>query len=135
MDYINGFIAAEKRKDIKPYLQKLFSNPDNITKELINDVLKNKRLDGAKEALQKIALSIFPEGKQSLILRNSLKTLKQKNSIIWGNNDNILPLTHSNDLPSNIEIHIIENAGHMVHIEQSTEVNKIINQTINHSKK
>ena len=131
IEYINGFINSEKRKEIKPYLEKLFYNSENITRDMINEVLKNKRMDGAKEALQKIALSFFSNGNQNLILKKDLNKLNQKCVLIWGKNDNIIPFEHSNDVSSSIEIHLIDNAGHMAHVEQSAKVNEIIKKVIN----
>ena len=51
---------------------------------------------------------------------------KSKISIIWGENDEIIPNSHIKELPSNVETHIFKESGHMSHIEKSKEVNEII---------
>jgi len=52
--YINGFIAAESRKEIKPLLEQLVANADLINRTLINDILQFKRIDGVTAALSAI---------------------------------------------------------------------------------
>ena len=49
-DYIEGFIAANRRREMKNVLQLLFADPDLVTRDLVNDVLAYKRLDGVDEA-------------------------------------------------------------------------------------
>ena len=58
------------------------------------------------------------------------KKLNHKCVLIWGKNDNIIPFEHANDISSSIEINLIDNAGHMVHVEQSAKVNEIIKKVI-----
>ena len=130
MEYIDGFIKSEKRNELRPYLEKLFSNPENITRDMINDVLKNKRMDGVKQALNDISSSFFSNGSQSLFLKDRIKELKLKVAVIWGTEANIVPFSHSKDLPELVELCTLENAGHMVHIEKSDAVNNIISNII-----
>ena len=58
------------------------------------------------------------------VLENeSLKTLA-----IWGNNDQILPSNHTNELPTHVQVKILEGYGHMVQMEAAMEVNRLILQ-------
>jgi pyruvate dehydrogenase E2 component (dihydrolipoamide acetyltransferase) len=59
-EYIDGFIAARTRRELKPVLALLFSDPGLITRQLVDDVLRYKRLDGVDDALGTLASSLFP---------------------------------------------------------------------------
>ena len=60
VDYIDGFIAASSRRDLKPVIEQLFANPSLVTRQLVDDLLKYKRLDGVDQALRGIAASVSP---------------------------------------------------------------------------
>ena len=122
-EYIDGFITSRKRKEIKPHLEKLFNDSSLLSRELVEEVLMFKRVDGVPEALQKIAESFFPAGKQAENMRDQIASLDIPAQVIWGENDQIIPAAHAEGLPG---AHIIENAGHMVLMEAFSEVNKLI---------
>ena len=124
--YIDGFVTASKRRDLKPHLEKLFADPKQVTRQLIDDVLKYKRLDGVDLALRTIADQFFPEGQQVLILRDRLSELSVPTLVLWGAEDRIVPVSHAEGLPANIETRIIPGAGHMVQMEAAAEVNRAI---------
>ena len=91
-EYIDGFITASRRKDLKPHLEKLFADPKLVGRQLVEDILKYKRLDGVETALRTIAISFVPEGKQAVVLRERLGQLPMPILVIWGAEDRILPV-------------------------------------------
>ena len=126
-NYVEEFIKSESRRDLKPQLEKLYFNKELITRDLVNEVLKFKRLDGVEKALQIIKdETLIEDNNQKTFLGDKIETLKSKISIIWGENDEIIPNSHIKELPSNVETHIFKESGHMSHIEKSKEVNEII---------
>ena len=94
--------------------------------QLIDDVLKYKRLDGVDLALRTIASQFFPGGRQVLVLRDRLSELSVPTLVLWGAEDRILPVSHAEGLPANIETRILPGAGHMVQMESAAEVNRAI---------
>ena len=125
-DYIEGFITASRRRDIKPHLEKLFADPSAVSRQLIDDILKYKRIDGVHSALRTIAGALFPEGRQAVMLRDRLAELSVPTTILWGGEDRILPVSHAQDLPANVEIQVLQGKGHMVQMEAPAEVNRSI---------
>jgi pyruvate dehydrogenase E2 component (dihydrolipoamide acetyltransferase) len=123
--YINGFVAAETRRDLKPVLQHLFANPDLISRSMIDDLLKYKRLDGVPKALQGLAAAIFPNGRQPNSLAEQLAEADIPIQIIWGAKDAIIPSTHARNVPR-AKVALIEEAGHMAQMEAPTKVNDLI---------
>ncbi len=131
--YIEGFIQARRRKDLKPHLQKLFSNPSLVTRQLVEDVLSFKRIDGVGEALRKVADQFCSEGTQNIFLGHRLPDLSIPALVVWGAEDQVIPVKHAYGLPGNLRTKIIAAAGHMVQMESASEVNRCIIGLINPS--
>jgi pyruvate dehydrogenase E2 component (dihydrolipoamide acetyltransferase) len=121
--YIEGFIAAGRRKELKPAVDLLFADPDLVTREMLEDLIAYKRIDGVPEALRALsdgALSI----EALTALRVRLSDLRTPMLAIFGNRDQVLPMPNTDGLPAKITV--IEGAGHMPHIEAAEEVNRQI---------
>lgn len=125
-EFIDGFIAASRRKDIKPHLDKLFADARLVGRQLVEDVLKYKRLDGVELALRTVAKQFFPGGRQAVELRDRLGRLLIPIMVIWGTEDRILPVSHAHSLPESVRIEIIPGGGHMVQMEAAITVNQLI---------
>ncbi|MCZ6664812.1 MAG: acetoin dehydrogenase dihydrolipoyllysine-residue acetyltransferase subunit [Gammaproteobacteria bacterium] len=124
--YINGFITAESRKEMKPLLQQLVADPSLINRALINDMLQFKRIDGVTEALSAIAAGFIEGGTQSTDLRDGLAGLSIPVKVIWGSEDKIIPPSHAEGLPESISVEILEGFGHLVQLEAASQVNHLL---------
>jgi pyruvate dehydrogenase E2 component (dihydrolipoamide acetyltransferase) len=124
--YVEGFIASERRRDLKPHLQKLFADPSLVNRRLIDDVLKFKRIDGVSPALRKLADQFCSGGKQSVVHRDRLAEISVPVQVIWGAKDQILPVSHAEGLPDRIAVRVFPDAGHMAQMEAASEVNQTI---------
>ena len=91
MEYINGFIEASRGKKLEPVLEMLVANPALVTRDMIEDVLKFKRIDGVEAALNRIIDATFPGGQQALELAPRLGEVKAPAQVIWGRQDRIIP--------------------------------------------
>jgi pyruvate dehydrogenase E2 component (dihydrolipoamide acetyltransferase) len=125
-DFIDGFIAETRARKLKPVLEMLTANPALVTADMVEDVLKFKRLDGATAALQKIAAANFVGGQQRGSLRDRLAGLTVPVQVIWGDADRVLPAKHAEGLPPNVKVTRIAGAGHIPHLEKAVEVNAAI---------
>ncbi len=130
VSYIEGFIQAERRKEMKAVLGRLFANPETVSNEMINNVLKYKRLEGVTAALGTIAAAIFRDNKQALVLRDRLAEVTVPVQVIWGKQDSVIPPSQAVALPAAISVHLLSGAGHMAHLEQPQEVNKLIERLV-----
>jgi pyruvate dehydrogenase E2 component (dihydrolipoamide acetyltransferase) len=90
---------------------------------MIEEVLKYKRLDGVEAALNRIAGDAFAGGRQALELTGRLRELTVPVQVIWGRKDQILPVSHAEGLPASVSVTLLDDAGHMVHLEKAAEVN------------
>ena len=126
IDYIDGFIAAGRPKALKPVLEMLFADPSLVSRDMINEVLKYKRLDGVDAALRAIAAAAFAGNRQAEVLRDSLAALGVPVQVIWGRADRIVPAAHAEGLPDGIAVHLLDDAGHMAHMERAGDVNTLM---------
>ena len=125
-DYINGFIRADSRKDMKSLLEQLVADPALINRGLVNDMLQFKRIDGVTAALETIARGFQNGRTQTIDLRSGLATLAQPVKVIWGAQDRIIPAAHAQGLPAAVSVCVLEGFGHLVQLEAAGEVNKLL---------
>ena len=125
-DYINGFVSAESRKEIKPLLQQLVADASLINRTLINDMLQFKRIDGVTEALTAIAQGFQDGAAQTVDLRAGLADLSMPIQVIWGAEDQIIPADHARGLPDQVNVDVLPGFGHLVQLEAATDVNSLL---------
>jgi pyruvate dehydrogenase E2 component (dihydrolipoyllysine-residue acetyltransferase) len=126
-EYIDGFVAASGRRDLKPVLQRLFADADLVNRQMVDDVLRYKRLDGVQGSLQTLSGSLFPDGRQARVLAGELEDgYAGPVLVIWGERDAIIPAAHAEAAPSRAETHVIADVGHSPHMEAAGEVNRLL---------
>ncbi|AMS22448.1 acetoin dehydrogenase [Pseudomonas synxantha] len=121
-DYLHGFTEANNRNALKPQLVQLFSDPALVTRQMLEDMLKFKRLEGVDQALKQLNAQLFEGGRQRLDLRNVVG--QQPSLVIWGSDDAIIPADHAQGLEAQVEI--LPGQGHMVQLEAAEQVNQLI---------
>jgi pyruvate dehydrogenase E2 component (dihydrolipoyllysine-residue acetyltransferase) len=126
-EYIEGFVAASGRRDLKPVLQRLFADPSLVNRQMVDDVLKYKRLDGVQGSLEMLSGSLFPDGRQTRVLAAELEDgYGGPLLVIWGERDAIIPPAHAEAAPSRAETHVLPDVGHSPHMEAAGDVNRLL---------
>jgi len=125
MDYIDGFISSTSRRDLKPALENLFADGSLVSRQMVDDLLKYKRLDGVGDALAALRNGVFANGKQTTNLTDVLKSSGVPSLVIWGAEDRIVPASHAKAAPE-ARVEIIADAGHMAQMEQAGKVNGLL---------
>jgi pyruvate dehydrogenase E2 component (dihydrolipoyllysine-residue acetyltransferase) len=124
--YIDGFIAARTRRELKPVLQLLFADPNLVTRQLVDEVLRYKRLDGVEDALRTLQTNLFADGRQQRVLAGDLERLDVPILVIWGEQDQVLPAAHAEAAPGGARVEVLSGAGHSPHMEAAGEVNRLV---------
>lgn len=121
-DYVRGFAATNSRKELGRLAARLFADEAQVTRALVDDLLKFKRLDGVPEALAAIAAALLDGDAQrtQLDLPPGVPVM-----VIWGERDRIIPAAHATVLTS-AAVHVLPDAGHMVMMEAAKEVNRLL---------
>lgn len=129
-DFLVDFIAAERRRPLLGVLERLFADPSKITNDMVEGTLRFKRLEGVPEALSAIADVIADENGQVQAIGETLASLTCPVLLVWGEDDQIVPLPKTEELPANVEIRFVPGVGHMPQMEASATVNDAITQNI-----
>ncbi len=124
--FIDGFVRAGRRREAVEVLNQLVDDPALVSRAMIEDVLRYKRLDGVTTALTTIAEEWFAGGRQHLGLTERIDALAVPIQLIWGREDRIIPVAHAEAMASRFPVHILDGAGHLPHLEKAGEVNRLI---------
>jgi pyruvate dehydrogenase E2 component (dihydrolipoamide acetyltransferase) len=123
--YVKDYVAAESRRDLKPVLEMLFADKSQVSRQLVDDVLKFKRLDGVDSVLRALADSLFAGDVQQNLPVKGVAGRASDALIIWGKQDEVIPSAHANNL-SGATVHVFDDAGHMVFMEKANDVNALL---------
>ena len=127
-DFIQGFVKMERRRDAQEVLRMLVHDPELVSRQMVEDVLRYKRLDGVTAALAAIAGEWFPGGAQRQ--RIDIGSMTMPVQIIWGREDKIIAVAHGEAQAGRVPVHILDSAGHLPHMEKAAEVNRLISAFI-----
>jgi pyruvate dehydrogenase E2 component (dihydrolipoamide acetyltransferase) len=128
--FIDGFIAENRARKLRTVLQQLVVDPNLISADMVEDVIRYKRLDGAEAALRLIANANFGGGVQKTILRDGLAGARMPVAVIFGDEDRVIPPRHADGLPESVRVTRVAGAGHVPHMEKSAGVNEAIRANI-----
>ena len=128
--FIDGFVRASRRREAVEVLSMLVHDPALVSRTMVEDVLRYKRIDGVTAALERIASAWFGDGRQSLELAGKIADLKLPVQIIWGRDDRIIPVSQAEALSTRLPVHILEETGHLPHMEKAGEVIRLVKRLI-----
>lgn len=124
--YVDSYVAAQGRKDLKPVLEQLFADKSLVSRQLVDDVLKYKRLDGVEPLLKDLSSALFAGQTQQDQPGAKLASGKAPPAlVIWGRQDEVIPFAHAQKLPG-AKVVVFDDAGHMVFMEKASDVNSLI---------
>jgi pyruvate dehydrogenase E2 component (dihydrolipoamide acetyltransferase) len=124
--FIEAFLGAARRREAVEALNFLVYDDSMVSRFMVEEVLRYKRTDGVVAALRTIAAAWFRGGQQSLDLGAQIAGLQLPVQVIWGREDRIVPVAHADLLAARFPVHIFEKTGHLPHLEQPSEVNRLL---------
>lgn len=127
-EFLTGVIEAERARDLKPVLELLLADPAMVTKDMVDDVLKSKRVDGVQEALQSLRDRMV-DGADADALRRDLGSIPSA-LVIASKTDRVVGEVDESALPPGFKVAWIDNAGHMPHLEQAAKVNALLVEAV-----
>jgi pyruvate dehydrogenase E2 component (dihydrolipoamide acetyltransferase) len=129
--YLRGFADAQTRRELKPVIGQLFDDESLVTRQLVDDLLAYKRLDGVDEALHALADTLLDGEAQRGDSAASLAAIggAMPITVVWGRADRIIPAAQAESVAGAVR-HLIHGAGHMPQMERPAEVQAAIEETI-----
>ncbi|MGO9194907.1 MAG: acetoin dehydrogenase dihydrolipoyllysine-residue acetyltransferase subunit [Streptosporangiaceae bacterium] len=129
--YLRGFADAQTRRELKPVIGQLFADESLVTRQLVDDLLAYKRLDGVDEALHALTDTLLDgdaqRGDSAALLAATGGAVPV--AVIWGRADRIIPAAQAESVTGAVS-HLVDGAGHMPHMERPAEVQAAIEETI-----
>jgi len=129
--YLRGFADAQTRRELKPVVGLLFADESLVTRQLVDDLLAYKRLDGVDEALHALIGALLDGDAQAGDSAALIAALggAVPVTVVWGREDRVIPAAQA-DAVAGAERRLIGGAGHMPHMERPAEVQAAIEETI-----
>jgi len=117
-EYLRGFAAANSRRELKPLVGRLFADPALVTRQLVDDLLRYKRLDGVDKALSALLGTLLDGDRQAIDTPALLDGVDVPVTVVWGSADRILPPPEG--VGDRVE------SGHMPHMEAANDVVRVL---------
>jgi pyruvate dehydrogenase E2 component (dihydrolipoamide acetyltransferase) len=129
--YLRGFADAQTRRELKPLIGQLFADDHLVTRQVIDDLLAYKRLDGVDAALHALLGALLDGDKQRTDSIAALAAIGDAVpvTVVWGNADSIIPPAQAKSVTGAV-CHLLDGAGHMPHMERPAEVQAAIEEAI-----
>lgn len=125
-DYTDGFVKAQSRRELKPVVELLFADPGLVSRQMLDDLLRYKRLDGVPEALGALGQGLFGGGRQSEQPGQRLADSGKRVLVVWGGQDRIIPAEHAEAAPPGATVKVFPDAGHMSQMEKANDFNALL---------
>ena len=129
--YLRGFADAQSRRELKPVVAQLFADESLVTRQLVDDLLAYKRLDGVDDALHALLGTLLDGEAQR---GDSAAALEVAGgavpvAVIWGSADRVIPAAQA-EAVTGATRHLIDGAGHMPHMERPADVQAAIEENM-----
>lgn len=129
MNYLTAFIEANRRADVRKVLQQLFFDPNRVTRDMVEETLRYKRVEVTDDALRKIAAGACA----TRDARDRALAAAVPTQIIAGREDRICPLGEEFSPHDGVGLHLLDGVGHMPHMEASARVAALIEDFVTRS--
>lgn len=125
MAFMTRFVEASTAADMAQAMAMAVYDPKLIGRKVAEFLVEARAVPGARDALRAIAQTCFPHGEQANNLRPLLHNPPCPVQIIWGEADQVLPVTQVQGIPAQDNCHFLARTGHLPHIEQAATVNAL----------
>jgi pyruvate dehydrogenase E2 component (dihydrolipoamide acetyltransferase) len=130
--YLRGFAGAQTRRELKPLVGQVFADESLVTRQVVDDLLAYKRLDGVGAALHALLGTLLADdGSQRHDATAAVAAIRGAVpvTVVWGTADRIIPSGQAASV-AGATCHLLDGAGHMPHMERPAEVRATIEEAI-----
>jgi pimeloyl-ACP methyl ester carboxylesterase len=129
---LRRFAAARSETEVAPLLEQFFGFSARLPRRMAAQVALGRDEPGRVEALATIAEAILDGEGQKTVDRTALGDLDVPVTVIWGEDDRVLPVRQARGLPGTVAVHRFEGVGHMPHLEVPGAVARLIAEQLAH---
>ncbi len=130
--YLRGFADAQTRRELRPVVGQIFADESLVTRQMVDDLLAYKRLDGVDGALHALLDMLLDGDVQRADSGTALAEIggTMPVSVVWGTADRVVPAAQASAVTEATARYLVDGAGHMPHMERPGEVQVAIEETI-----
>ena len=130
---LHGLFTRKSNNGLPRLMKQLIHNPLVISEEFYKVSRKYNAADGAVKSLISVltaGINLF--GQKSKVIQPLLEkmpTVKAPTLVVWGRQDQIIPVSHAEIAASripNARLELFDNCGHMPQFEQPEKFNKLV---------
>lgn len=118
---LRRYAAATSADEIRLCLQEMSSPDSTVPESSVQHLVEMRARPGQTEKLMEVAAAITAGDRQGAIPRDAIATLAMPVMVVWGTDDNVVPYSQAEGLPSGFLIHHVLEVGHMLP-EETPEV-------------
>ena len=122
---MRGYVGAQRKRELIPVMEMLFSNPKFLSRAIISDTLAARRSDQARLALTRIGEKLL-ETKPGDAQQEMLFLRKWPSLVVWGDNDRVVAMPKGFGVLAGDTLQIVNGAGHMPHAENPAAIAKLL---------
>ena len=126
IEFIRGLCRASSEISLKPWLAMLFANEGKLTSSFLATAAKQLKQESTRKALLRLSEVLMPDGTQVHSIRAALEGLRVPVRVIWGAEDQIIPLRHASMLPPRVALHVLRGSGHIPQVEMPELVAELL---------
>ncbi len=109
--FISGMVEATSIADLERETAKLGGGA--LSRAYLDGLLA--QIGRRRELLRAITASVTAEGRQRHLIVSDLARVKTSITTVFGLADPVIPWQHAANLPAEVAVHFVKNAGHMPH--------------------
>ena len=117
-DYLDAFVAAKRARDLRAPVSLLFDDPGTATRDMLDQLVKMKRLDGAQDALALIKDNMLGGDPAYGALADRLQEIAAPIALVAGKGDRIVGAPDASRFPEQTGVFWFDGETHMPHIER-----------------
>lgn len=127
---LRRFAVAKTAESLLPLLEQFYGWRNVVNKNALNNLLEDRKRQGADEMFLKIA-ELFLDGEnQYQISREAIRKLNIPTRIVWGTQDRIVPTRQAHKLPGEFGVHVFEGVGHSIIDEIPDQLVFLLNEQL-----
>lgn len=128
-DLLTRFAEAESEAEIAPLIRQFFGPSARLPRALPALIAEMRGDPAHRAALLRILAAMTAEGVQQTIDLDALAATAIPVSVLWGTEDQVMPITEAEALPAVFALHRFKGVGHMPHLEAPRDTIRIVKES------
>lgn len=123
---LRRFAAATEAHEIHALLEQFFGFEKPVPAAAARRMAEARRDPRVGATLVQVAEAILDGEKQKSFDLSKLAELPHSIRLIWGDQDRVLPLRQTTNVPGIVAVHVFAGVGHMPHLEVARDVTRLV---------